>query len=169
MEAMEARRRCGRGRREEEDGSARRAKREREARRGRWSSLSWRVQSRRGGGCVTRGEDEVVANSNFGSRTTRRKRGATETVVMWVMDVGSRMLQLGGSMARRRRRWLQFRQATTVVRGGGCGVGWCGRERRRLGLRFWLCEGERPMRCHVLVGYFSEWEIEDVAYFHWLI
>jgi len=25
------------------------------------------------------------------------------------------------------------------------------------------------MMCHVLVGYFSEWEIEDVTYFYWLI
>jgi len=25
------------------------------------------------------------------------------------------------------------------------------------------------MRFHVLVGYFSEWEIKDMAYFHWLI
>jgi len=48
MEAMESkkietRRRCGRGRRNEEDGTARRVEREREARIGRCSPLSRRV------------------------------------------------------------------------------------------------------------------------------
>ena len=38
---------------------------------------------------------------------------------------------------------------------GGCRVDWCRRDRRRrLGLGFWLCEGERErvMRWHVLIG-----------------
>jgi len=39
-------------------------------------------------------------------------------------------------------------------RGGDCGMDWCGRERRRrLGLGFWLCGGER--------------ESDEVACFDW--
>ena len=51
-------------------------------------------------------------------------------------------------------RWQLFRRAAVVVVGGGCGMGWCGRERRRrLGLGFWLFEGDR--------------ESDDVACFDW--
>ena len=38
------------------------------------------------------------------------------------------------------------------------------REEKKLG--FWLCEGDRVMRCHSMIGYFSEWRIEDVACFN---
>ena len=43
-----------------------------------------------------------------------------------------------------------------------------GERERKLWLGFWLCEGERVMRCHSMIGYFSEWRIADVASFNWL-
>jgi len=52
---------------------------------------------------------------------------------------------------------------------GGYRVGWCGRERRRrLRLGYWLCEGEKVMRWHVLIGDLSLWRIDDVAICEWL-
>jgi len=58
--------------------------------------------------------------------------------------------------------WLRFQRATTMVgRGGGCRGGWRlrygdGRREGKLGLGFWMCEGERVMRCHSMIRYFSE-------------
>jgi len=74
------------------------------------------------------------------------------------MDVGSRMVQLGGSRTHRRRRWLQFRRAAAVVGGGDCGMVLVQKRERegKLGLGFWLCERERVMKCHFMIGYFSE-------------
>ena len=55
----------------------------------------------------------------------------------------------------------------------GLGCGGCDmvrvREEKKLRLGFWLCEGERVMRCHSIISYFSEWGIEDVTCIHWLI
>jgi len=56
---------------------------------------------------------------------------------------------------------------TVGVEGGGYGMVRV-REKEKLGLRFWLCEGERVMRCHSMIGYFSEGRIEDVANLNWL-
>jgi len=80
------------------------------------------VQSWRGGGCGTCGEDATVADHWCGNGGEVSDEGATD----------------GGFLA-----W-----AVVAGRGrGGCGVGWFGRERRRrLELGFWLCEGERVMR-----------------------
>ena len=84
----------------------------------------------RDGGRGTRGEDEDVAVHWCSSDDRVSDEGATgDGFPAWPVVVG---------------------------RGrGGCGVGWCERERRwRLGLGFWLCEGERKrvMRWHVLIG-----------------
>ena len=43
-----------------------------------------------------------------------------------------------------------------------------GRREGKLGLEFWLCEGEKVLRCYFMIGYFCEWRIDDVASFKWL-
>jgi len=41
----------------------------------------------------------------------------------------------------------------SLRRSSGCGMVRV-REEKKLGLGFLMCEGEKAMRCHVLVGYF---------------